>query len=446
VAFTRKNFVSWQRVVAGQEIWSYNFSTGQASRLIAAQDSLRYSDPKWTPDGKSLASIAGGMGLGTLDNKIEVCDGSGRRCRTAATGLNLKSFAFLRDGRLIISKAEPEPNGLSCGLWITAHAGQELHRLTDWQGSCLDNLTLTSDESKLALRKPSYLGATYVAELLNNATQISKPVRFNYNKGQEGPQAWLPDNRTLLLASNQKGHWEVLKQTDADPTAQPLVSEARSTGHPAVTPDGKWILYMVGPRSLDAALYRGPVQLMRVPVMGGPSAKVTEILGSDLVQCPANGRRSCVLIRSNKEHNCLTFRAFDPLSGTGAVIASYPIEPPGPVAYALSGDGTSVAITHAANPQIDVLSLDTGAVEHLRVSSPHDWNSITWAPGDQGFFVPARSRSGIALLEMDLSGNSHILWDQRGATRTWGIPSPNGRLLAILNWTVDSNMWTVQGF
>ena len=126
-----------------------------------------------------------------------------------------QEFYVSQNGRLVVSKVEPEPNGTSCNLWITATGSEALRRLTDWQGSCLDGLTLSSDGSTLALRKYSPLGTTYIAELLQNGTQISSPVRFNYNKGQQGPQAWLHDSQTVLLASSQRGHWEILKAGSA---------------------------------------------------------------------------------------------------------------------------------------------------------------------------------------------------------------------------------------
>jgi DNA-binding winged helix-turn-helix (wHTH) protein len=218
VAFTRNNILRERRVVAGREIWAYSFRTGQTRQLIAAQGRMRYSDLRWTPDGKNIAYIIGGQGPGTLENVIEECDGVGHGCHVILKGMNIRSFTLLRDGRLVVSKAEPEPNGTSCNLWMAA-GSENLRRLTDWQGSCLDGLTSSSDGSKLALRKYSPQGTTYIAKLLQNGTQISSPVRFNYNKGQEGPQAWLRDSRTVLLTSNRRGHWEVLKQALEDQVA-----------------------------------------------------------------------------------------------------------------------------------------------------------------------------------------------------------------------------------
>ena len=304
----------------------------------------------------------------------------------------------------------------------------------------------TSDGSKLALRKFSAVGTTYVAQLLRGGSQISLPIRLNYSKGQEGPQAWLHDNRTLLLASNRTGHWEILKQGIGERGAQPLVAEANSTGRPTVTSDGRWILYMVGPRSLDAAFYAGPVRLMRVSATGGTPVEVTRLRNSDELQCPRRAGSNCVLIRKSDAGTGIVLRSFDPFNGIGPEIMSYPIKPTDQYMFALSESGTRVAITTKGTPQIKILSLVSGAVDVVTAGSANDWNTIAWMPGDRGFVVSLATPTGMMLLDIDLTGRTHILWDERGATRTWGVPSYDGRLLAILNWTDDSNIWTVQGF
>src|SRR6185437_12008520 len=46
VVFTRDHFLAYRRVVAGPEIWAYNFRSGQTHQLITAQGRKRYWDPK----------------------------------------------------------------------------------------------------------------------------------------------------------------------------------------------------------------------------------------------------------------------------------------------------------------------------------------------------------------------------------------------------------------
>ena len=63
----------------------------------------------------------------------------------------------------------------------------------------------------------------------------------------------------------------------------------------------------------------------------------------------------------------------------------------------------------------------------------------------KGFFVGS---SDGALLFVDMDGRSEVLWKRQ---TLWGIgpaglPSPDGRRLAISAWTIDSNMWMLENF
>jgi hypothetical protein len=51
------------------------------------------------------------------------------------------------------------------------------------------------------------------------------------------------------------------------------------------------------------------------------------------------------------------------------------------------------------------------------------------------------------VLHVDFQGNARVLWESSGATgETLAIPSPDGRHLAIQNWTADGNMWMMENF
>lgn len=52
------------------------------------------------------------------------------------------------------------------------------------------------------------------------------------------------------------------------------------------------------------------------------------------------------------------------------------------------------------------------------------------------------------LLYVNLEGRASVLWEQNLAGRwlTWGTPSPNGRYVALLGYTADSNVWLLENF
>jgi hypothetical protein len=50
-------------------------------------------------------------------------------------------------------------------------------------------------------------------------------------------------------------------------------------------------------------------------------------------------------------------------------------------------------------------------------------------------------------MHVDLLGNSHVLWKQEGGLFTFATPSPDGRHLAMLGWTLqNNNIWMMENF
>jgi hypothetical protein len=79
------------------------------------------------------------------------------------------------------------------------------------------------------------------------------------------------------------------------------------------------------------------------------------------------------------------------------------------------------------------------------------WDSLlrlVWAADGTGLFA---SVGGLetTLLYVDLEGRAQVIWDQRFRLRngwTIGIPSPNGRYLAVSDQAIDNNAWLLENF
>ena len=59
-----------------------------------------------------------------------------------------------------------------------------------------------------------------------------------------------------------------------------------------------------------------------------------------------------------------------------------------------------------------------------------------------GEFLPTEARQ----LYVDLSGKAALLWRQPGRSIIWGVPSPDGRNLAMLMYTTDANVYMLDAF
>jgi hypothetical protein len=71
---------------------------------------------------------------------------------------------------------------------------------------------------------------------------------------------------------------------------------------------------------------------------------------------------------------------------------------------------------------------------------------VRWALDGKGFYVASSSPRGATLLYIDLKGQASPVWEQKGGVETGDVPSPDGHHLAILGYTVDSNVWMLENF
>jgi hypothetical protein len=73
--------------------------------------------------------------------------------------------------------------------------------------------------------------------------------------------------------------------------------------------------------------------------------------------------------------------------------------------------------------------------------------SLDWTIDGSGFFVGTCAPEA-ELLFVDMDGEAEILWKTE---RVWdlgsrGLPSPDGRYLAMRSWTYDANIWMLENF
>jgi hypothetical protein len=158
----------------------------------------------------------------------------------------------------------------------------------------------------------------------------------------------------------------------------------------------------------------------------------------------------------------LVFTAFDPVKGRGGELARFDTSPTPDTDYVwdLSPDGTRIAILRQSEGRIQVRDLGSHSSKDIVVKGWGAFQSVNWAVDGKGLFVSSLEEAGSALLRVDLLGNAHLLWEQKGNNTPWtniieplggpsvpwGVPSPDGHHLAIYNWTFSGNMWMMENF
>ena len=230
-------------------------------------------------------------------------------------------------------------------------------------------------------------------------------------------------------------------------SAEALVATPQADVHPEVSPDSAWIVYesFAKPEDVFTSV---PSQLKRAPLSGGPSQLVLTAHGWLLHACARAPATICLVGERTEDHKQLVFTAFDPVKGRGREVARIATDPREEYWWSLSPDGSQIAMQFPnGQNRIRLLPLAGGA--------PHDlvaerwsgfWYSPRWSPDGRSFYVASSSPTGMMLLHMDRNGHASALWEQKGRFLTWGLPSPDGRRLAILASTVDSNVWMIENF
>jgi Tol biopolymer transport system component len=140
--------------------------------------------------------------------------------------------------------------------------------------------------------------------------------------------------------------------------------------------------------------------------------------------------------------------ALDPAGGKGKELLRIPTEPGAEYRWGLSPDGSQVAIlkTDLKTGRIRFIPLGGGQARTVTVKGYVILNSCDWAPDSKSVFVGTYGPAGTTLLRIDLDGNSQPVWQQPEPTQTWGVPSPNGRHLAVFGTSRDANVWMIDNF
>ncbi len=432
------------------EIWMMSSQGDNPQKVLASGENEWFDDVHWSPHGQRLAYIrlrGNTSGPGTA---IETSDliGLHRTVVLSTAEYFLGDFCWLSDQRIIYSRRETP--GHDDNLWqigINEHTGTPIgkpKRLTQWAGSFLNNMSATREGKRLVLQKTTGQGQIYLGELTAGGTRLNHPRRLTNDDAYDWITAWMPDSKAVLFFSDRNGTWGIFKQAISEDAAEPVTTGQREAYLPRVSPDGAWILYGVGLGTPSEA-----VSLMRIPIGGGVSQLVLQMKGLnyDCARVPA---RPCVVREESQDGKHFTITAFDPIKGRGKALRTIEKDPAAHwFGSALSPDASTFAIakSYDAEIRIRLLSLVGGADREITVKG---WGNLaymglSWAHDQKGFYCGSVSpKNNNTLLYVDLQGNARVLYD--GSNTSSGIPSPDGRYLAMQVEAANSNVWMLEGF
>src|ERR1700726_871273 len=358
-------------------------------------------------------------------------------------------YTLLPDNRLLYLVAESGAAGTSCNYWVlplderTGVPADQPRQLTNWSGYCPVNTSVTADGKKLTFLKWIGRNSAHIAELETNGYRLANARRFASSDSLDLPLDWTADSKGLIYVSNRNGHFEILKQSLDGETSEALVTGPNDNADARVSPDGAWLLYSV--TTLDNL--RDSLQVMRVPLSGGPSQLVLSASPFSEFRCARSPSTLCVLAERAGNRKEFIMTAFDTLKGRQAELARIDIYSEAKkFHWDLSPDGTHLCFTRNPRGPIETLSVDNRATETIHVKDWNNLESLDWDADGEGFFVGSGVHGGMALLHVNLQGDARVLQEIPGSAALFARPSPDGRHLAFHEFRIEGNLWTLEKF
>jgi len=392
----------------------------------------------WRPNSQQIAVL-----ISKNNSILQVIDTVSGKTKTLIAPekkLGINSMVWAGRNRMIVAVWELlGVNSYNSNLWEVrlnsdgALASGGLRKLTAWTDFPIRSGSLTTDGKRLVFVRSSRQRDVYVADLDAARSRIGIPRRLTLDLGDDYPTAWTRDSQQVILTSDRKGPMSIFHQGLDKPAAEPLVALPGAQILPRVAPDGKSLLFC----SIDPV--KRLCRLMRTPVAGGTPEFLLEVPRIGDFRCSPAG--PCTLTE-RLDKGFVTFE-LDLVKGRGREI--YRDEDSKSGTPDISPDGKWLATT--SGTKVILRSFSTGAVvREISVHGVTNLVTLDYAPDGKGFFSGDSSPVEARQLYVDLSGKTSLLWRQAGSSPIWSVPSPDGRHLALMMWTEDSNVYMVENF
>jgi serine/threonine protein kinase len=405
--------------------------------------------PIWTADSRRLLVLRRSPAAPGATELVAI-DVAGDREEILAGGElmpdHARGMTLAGANRLILVATElPRSTNYFTGtddnLWeLRLDAVAQARRLTSWVGFQIRSLAATPDGKRLSFLQLESQDDVWVGGLEAGNARLINLRRLTMDTSQDRPLSWTTDSRAVLFLSNRFGSTDMLMQAiEGASSAQVVVGGPgnQTLGRPAGA-DGA-ILYV--DRSSSQ-------RVMRLARPGATPEEVATIPNLVVVRCGLAPPSPC-LVEDRDDQPGNVVRDLDVRSGVGATLFR---KPPG------SGDVTTNSTVDRFayvlpggrdRPRnvIRVVTRDGTVERDITARGATSLNSLDYTADDKGFFASDYSTDlGARLLHVSLDGTVSVLWSNRAALRTWGVPSPDGKWLALMGSIQESNVWVLERF
>lgn len=420
--------------------------------FLSASDNWLFAAAVWSPDGRRILYIqqrpepeAPPVFSRSVETRLKrqylarnVSDG---RLVASESPFSFDSLCPLRDGRMLMLWPYHLPGSKGpFGVW-TARLDEKTGavvgdpKLTiSTSNRFITSLSTTADGGTVSGLVEGGQADVYIA--MEQSVPLGAAKRLTFDLRNDFPDAWTPDGRAVIFESERSGSYHLYRQNLDGKVAEILTDQAGNQVTAAVSPDGKWLLFV----QIEPGNRPDLDRLFRVPLAGGTRSKVPLHHSFDEFRCPLTGK-TCV-IRETIGHQFYRFSALDPITGQGSVLAEVPWMPSIFGDWTIASDGSAVALPNHKEdaPEILVVPLGSSAPSWtVKVRAQGQLWGIHAAPKQQAWYGEIRSEGKHNLSLINRDGKVTVL--RECDYNTWAYPSPDGSKLAFVDYTLDRNVW-----
>ena len=396
----------------------------------------------WSPTATRLAYIESGCVSPTAaPPSIRIREVTTGEDHVLLAGKNVgTAMAWTRDGQLVFEEVGKDPGDdrALASVGVDENSGRTMgaEQRTVVARGRITAISVTDDGRRFAILRDNRDAQAFVAEVDPKTGDLGDPRRLTFDENSNQPRAWMPDSQSVIFQSDRSGEWKIYRQGLQDTVPEVLVAEGNAF-LARLSADGAYLLYLhVPPDAKPGA----PVDVMRLSISDRSRQRLFSVKDLYNMQCAQAPARLCLYSTASWLEKKTYFFSFDPASGQRQAVLTVDNSPKN---WTLSPDGRTLAFLDGEAQTIRLYDFAERTWRELQVSSWHSMHSIDWSQNGRLLIIPAYdSKSQPVLLGVATNGTARVLRTaEKQADFVFLIPSPDGRLAAIMMVVGESNAW-----